>query len=358
MNNSNFTNRRNHSQPYISWKGSSQMRAAALPSNSRPLNNSTVGNLYNINPRFIESRKIRVVHPELQNKHNLRPLPRPLKHWRRQLNPNNMSGTQKVKVSDVMDKPGSYIVSQNKVCSDCLTASNIESYINKDISCSNNCKTRIRNVTYISNNIFTSSKEYLQNRIKTYEQNNKIQKIPNNNYFNPPNDSKSGSQTFYSLYKPSYLNLENQQNNTQSYFLDCSMVTVIYKPTNPEFIKNGAVSSNEYINNKSNITTKNYYYATQLTSDNKNYSTWNIDTIKNTWGSDNLKIPNYTKTICTYRLGNHTKCFYTDPSKIVKNYEKSRKSTRINLQSQNFKITDNNKSCLYKNNIRRGNTCF
>ena len=162
---------------------------------------------------------------------------------------------------------------------DCNTCKGdkIQTYINKP-GC--NCIPRIRNVTRFSDKIYNNSHAYLQSRVKLYDQQLSIQKKPDNKYLElnpeqiyeaiPPTNSKLGSQAFNSIYL--------------SDLSHCSLVTVIYKPTNNEFFKQGSVGGNEYINNL-NIKRIN-----------------NKISVQNTWGINNVAETKFNKIICRRKI--------------------------------------------------------
>ena len=216
-------------QQYLSWKGESnsedrnQTTTSAVPTNSNPVS----------------------ITPNLNQKYTGKA--NPLKHWRKQLIPaqgaKNTSG--KVSVSQVMDRPGgsNHLVSDSLL--DCEPCShNMKNYISKDsqstfdhsFETSDNCWTDTENKkkvtilnparitrpasTIVSKKYYTTSKAYLKSRVKLYEQNQTLSNItPDAPNFNSTNCCAD--------------------NNNQ--------VKVIYKPNNPGFSKEGAVTSSNRI---------------------------------------------------------------------------------------------------------------
>lgn len=215
----------------------------------------------------------------------------PIKHWRKQLMPRDGSGHGKVSVGLVIDRPGgSHLVKKNcsllqKPCSNTIKTY-IDTYDSRSIvpseyagSCSEKnhtgldiyCKTFItpsgcdsapdyggckwtpsrakicnrqritRSAsTIISKNYFTTTKSYLRNRVRLYDQNQTIAPKPGNNYLNnssnppnllPPSNSNNGSQVY------------NSTNCFDNLYCTINPISIIYKPNNPSFSKEGSVSS-------------------------------------------------------------------------------------------------------------------
>lgn len=322
---------------YISWKSPIQMRQSIISSYTRPLNNSNIKDIYTVSPRFIKSRKI------ISSNNNLRPLSRPIKHGRRQIISNIKSNSNKVKIQDVFDKPASYSITNNN-CDKCENATIMDIYINKKIINPDNpcersypCKSRIRNITKISDNICTSTNQYLQSRIKTYEQNKNFHKISNNDYLSPPNNITIGSESFNSLHTPRYLS-SFQNNNvdlSKSYYLNCNIIRVIYKPSNSSFITKDAVSSSTYTKSQTSSNKMNYFIVNHSLSTGESLNTKIINNVSNTWSYYNLITPKKTECVYHTRFGNHTRNFYTDPNKIEKNFLKRKKTITVKLQTNN-----------------------
>ena len=211
-------------QQYISWKGTSTTRNHTT--------NSAVSS--NSNPASIEQNS----NPKYTGKAN------PIKHWRKQLIPAQGIGSGissgKVSVSQVMDRPGGSTLLVNHLSSDCSNCpQNMKNYISKDSQstvehCYRNCITdsdgnkivisnpaRIQRPasTVIDKKYYTTSKSYLKNRVKLYEQNQTL--------------SKSGIQS------PTGFNSTNCCSNGSN----DSTVKVYYNPNNSGFSKEGAVTS-------------------------------------------------------------------------------------------------------------------
>ena len=234
---SNTTN-----QPYITWKGTSTNAITSTFSHPLAQGQSNLSNYTSA------ERKAR-----------------PLKHWRKQLNPNTRTTRRNVSI-DQINKPGGFIylgVSSTD-CPTCNDSSNNTSTFKINIPSSKNNNYTVHKTIYtdtsnniygkcinyhqdlvviksaqtnISNKYFSSTKSYLQSRCKTYQQKLSINKKDGVTYLDAngnllhPSDSPTGPQVF----------------NTSNCPLNCSTetdnVTTIYKKSNRNFSVDGAVSS-------------------------------------------------------------------------------------------------------------------
>ena len=290
---------------------------SAILGNSRPYNNDSSGNDAR-GPGFIPRRYLTATGSNIikngSNRHNqnLSAAPNPIKHWRKQLVPRENSGAGKASVSQIMDRPGgaNYITDTD----DITNINCIKTYIetnNPNPSCKNRCIIKPkRNSISVNDNYHTSTTSYLQNRVKTYDQKMTIQNISGNDYKNPPTHSSTGQQEYYSQYTV----------DQSGCFIDCScVVSVIYKPSNIQFHKEGAISSNVY-------------------TFNLRKKTDNLCVLRNRWGLDNVCPEKYTENnyintninndLCKTKtnniskryksggIGNHTVCFYTPTSEL------------------------------------------
>jgi len=150
--------------------------------------------------------------------------PNPLKHWRKQLMPNNPTSSKQISIDQTLNPSISIVSEQTQNCniiysgviktSTCLGIKTPEGCVggSNNIRRSGNSK--------ISPNYSTSTKQYLQKRGKSFEQNYSIGK-------------KKDAYVYYST-MPSY-----QENGDI-----CK--TVIYKPNNAIFKTQGAVTSAGY----------------------------------------------------------------------------------------------------------------
>ena len=233
--------------------------------------------------------------------------PRPMKHWRRQLNVNGNSGRSATSIS-VVNRPGGTVFRGYNPVNDCACdASGNNQFITFDnkflqapyksikppttiplaTGTNNNkiqnngsvvvgdinnggyeiqtglyntktiCCTKPNNViksavTLLSKSYYSDSKAYLKARCKLYSQKQSIQEIPGNNYgtvTSPayPSDSPNGSQVFKT---------NNCMNPNQTGRV-CKNTT-IYKPSNEQFAKQGAVDNGTRLAKlKYDIITKN-----------------------------------------------------------------------------------------------------
>lgn len=207
-------------QQYISWKGTSSTRNyttnSAVPSNSNPASIQP-----NSNQKFTGKAN-------------------PLKQWRKQLRPAQGVSYRKVSVSQVMDRPGGSTHLVNNQSSDCSNCpQNMKNYISKDSQstvdkCYQNCYTDINGKqvsisnpariqrpasTIINKKYYTTSTAYLKSRVRLYEQNQTL--------------SNRG--------------IESTGYNSTSCCSNDSTIKVYYKPNNPNFSKEGAVTSSNRI---------------------------------------------------------------------------------------------------------------
>lgn len=239
-----FTNVSGNLQPYISWKGKSTY--SVIPKLSKPIiNNSTdVGVPFK---------------------------PRPIKHWRKQLNSTNTTGNSRTSYTITFDKPGSSnYLGINYDCNDNVNKNyiinNISNTKNTIFGDSNNVigpnKKSICIVCNPEKNIIKSgrteklinpvdsqsepkqkynfnTKSYLKSKCALYEQRLTGIKIEGNQYIIPGTNEPA---------QPSNNILGSQVRNT----LDCSSkcnkpIKIIYKPNNSQYGTQGAVSSSSRI---------------------------------------------------------------------------------------------------------------
>jgi hypothetical protein len=231
-------------QEYVSWKGdiANNQFNLVVPTNKRPNANGTGSGA---NPQDFIAPVRR---------------PGPIKHWRKQLDPQGQSGRSKASVANLIDRPGGSIrqAQSDDACKNCDASGNslfAKEYIqtntpyfplpNSDdkVDLSNNPKCLACNpeshvikraTTVLSKNYFSDTNAYLRNRCKTYEQKQLITQDPSNNYFDEngdpawPDESLNGPQVY------NMLNCSNKCGERQ---------TTIYKPNNRPFAKQGATSS-------------------------------------------------------------------------------------------------------------------
>ena len=232
-------------QPYKSWKGNlfevSSTTNSVVPTNSRPRVNGASDD-----PSLFTSAFGRA---------------RPLKQYRKQLQPNPNSGKSRVSYS-AFERPGGsvYLGEENVKChtgdDDCETGI-VKNYIEQQPFCKvcykSNCTSCSVGVTHIIRSGLTDKKDpkqkyyhdrkaYLQSRCLTYQQKLSVNPREGVTYVDsngkplPPSDSYTGSQVF----------------NAQNCGNDCDTGSTkprvtIYKPSNSTFAVQGAVSSGSRI---------------------------------------------------------------------------------------------------------------
>lgn len=200
--------------------------------------------------------------------------PRPIKHWRKQLIPNKITGSSKTNIN-IINTPGGTTNTNYSSTSDCPscdtenTTNLIKTYVphnslksspqyyqanTDDKFADTNLNNRIRcvacnpealviksGIVGLNKKYYTNTNQYLQSRCRTYKQNQIISKISHNKYVDsnnrviPASDSPLGSQVF---------------NATTCYgdsdIVGCTIKT-IYKPSNRTFGVQGAVSSSSRV---------------------------------------------------------------------------------------------------------------
>ena len=203
----------------------------------------------------------------------------PIKHWRRQLAPAGGSTSNRASVSLAMDYPGGATHLERLTTIDCSSCGPLLTTYLKENPALNDCSncTVIRNElsnfqpvtlnnpqriirprssqTKLKKNYYTTGAAYLRSRVKLHEQNQLLSAIPGNTYapagsgagpghdpsmYVPPSNSlTTGSQAFHSTYCIS------DPSACCSTSLDGSFCAtfITYKPSNPVFSVQGAVSS-------------------------------------------------------------------------------------------------------------------
>jgi hypothetical protein len=210
----------------IEWKGFS--KSEAVPMNARPLTNGSW--ILNQNSESISSI------PGIDGNAFL---PRPIKHWRKQLTVDPSIGGTKSRLINI-SAPGSSIYlggNYDRECCDNGGSSIISTIENKNNPCCQTTPIVIKSAsTILSKTYYTDSRAYLRSRCKLYEQKLSTRRIPGNTYFDAsgnelyPNDSKTGPQNYLMRNCANTCDI-NKQPKT------------IYKPNNRNFATQGAVSS-------------------------------------------------------------------------------------------------------------------
>lgn len=194
---------------------------------------------------------------------------RPIKHWRKQLNPIDDAGRGKAGLGMPMDIPGGSVYLGNKTDPNCITCVGTDSFsagikerilttliqtpVPSDsfydpveqrqvcVACNPENNIIKPAITLLNKNYYTDTRSYLQSRCQLYNQKLSTNPKPGVEYINPtthqpinPSDSPNGSQVRL----------------TQNCPKNCSpgsTVTTIYKPNNSQFSVQGAVSSSTRI---------------------------------------------------------------------------------------------------------------
>lgn len=229
----------NRGQQYVPWKGTSTN--SALPSWSRPIQKTS---------KVADGPAFKA---------------RPIKHWRKQLIPTPYSGSGISAVGMPFNKPGSEVFLGRNSSSNCATCSGSNASITKS---SNEAEQTNTIFTYSSDKLFVEEKavcvacnpeanvikpsstllskkyypdraSYFKSRCKTYTQNLSGNQIKGNKYFNGtgtipiwPSDSTTGSQVF---------------STTECCKVSGAPSTLIYKPNNSQYGRQGAVDSSDRI---------------------------------------------------------------------------------------------------------------
>ena len=224
--------------------------------------------------------------------------PNPIRHWRKQLQPEQGKTSRNVGVGQAMDRPsGSNVLTNSgSNCDPLLCQRDLTIYIPKNyvrpldtmncwstesniynptiikkVICDPESKARERSryaSTNLSKKYYTTGKAYLKSRVKLLDQNQTLSKIHNNsysinpnmpvasnNYIPPSNSITSGSQLY------------NSNNSPEDNINNCNQI--IYKPSNYIFAQQGAVSSSSQIARlKYNAIIKNNYLLENIKDEN------------------------------------------------------------------------------------------
>lgn len=325
-------------QSYISWKANSG--AQSIPSNARP---NTNGIWITEQPGGIAEEDGNAF------------LPRPIKHWRKQLVPDSIRGGSNSKNIISLLTPGTVVNSTccnengngngnaTKLISD-ISSEKYNNYFCDDKNggcqeisysdvfydcqngpigkrlCCNPEKNLIRpseTTTPIKDN-YTNTRAYLQSRCKTFNQRLSYYHAPGCEYYSQdgmalyPNDKPNGPQVFMKTDCNT-----NCKETCPSKFITQVNQTTIYKPSNRSFAVQGSVSGGSRILklkndtiNKNGASTNN---AWGLVSTN-----FGVYGTEGQQGSYFVKLkPNAPQ--CFASRGSHTRCFTTITSDIGKN---------------------------------------
>jgi hypothetical protein len=210
----------NLNQPYVTWKNPSTN--SAVPTWSRPLingpgTNNTIG----------DGTSFRA---------------RPIKHWRKQLNPVSGSGSGQSGIGMPNDTPGGAVHLGNAQSLICNTNNGIKESIDKVVTC---CYTKRLNPS-TPTDYHADTNSYLHSRCQTFDQKSSTLPDPNAIYLVDSGKKDSNNNPIYVPAQPSDSSTGSQVRLTQS----CAQakcannrVTTIYKPNNAQYAQQGAVSS-------------------------------------------------------------------------------------------------------------------
>lgn len=230
-------------QPYLTWKGRGLFANSigVTAGNRRPLTNNDASN--NTLQHF--------------------GLPRPIKHYRRGYSigtsPSTTSSTGGHLVSQLIDTPGGYILQENKeknvACNTCQgIAVTSEWEPNTNLSetpspqtqttqfCCNQEKNALKLVrsakTHLNPKYYTSAEKYLRQRCRLFNQ-NQYNYLSNGNPNGKPGAPNTNNNSYKSNCNPNVYNKDEDPLNTTG----CQ--NVVYKPSNYQYAKQGAVSSSD-----------------------------------------------------------------------------------------------------------------
>lgn len=271
-----FTYRGSQLQPYKSWKNTENIAINNIPSWSKE--NTINDNYHSAGFTRTTGNCDESVSTSISYSSGIWDKPRPIKHWRKRLLP-NQSSKSKTGTGIPMDKPGS--VSTNTLANSDLSCDNNENrlveYVNhnkiynsgqlidvsdnfiygKCISCDPQSNMIKPASTKLNKNYYSSSKAYLYAKCKTFDQRNGGPLIDSIKYFDDnkqpiyPSDSNDGTQMRYAN--------------------GCGeKCKIVYKPNNQAFAVQGAVSSSTRIVALKNntITNNNFSFSTAFTQSN------------------------------------------------------------------------------------------
>lgn len=259
---------------YKSWKGDGILSnpVGITSGHIRPLTNNDSGNIFQTGfglPRPMKHyRKGRVI-PTSFDDLNINYESSELINYNLNRNVKSSKGSSlggggggRGLLNELLDNPGSFIVKENTInnetnqlnndCKTCVGTGIISSYYpnntyltdnptanteNKILCCNSQQKARRRAIyasTNIKKNYFTALQQYRHNRCQTFDQKAFNFESPDNINNVKPGSPLALSNTYLSNCQP---NMDSDLSNP----LGCKIS--IYKPSNPQFAKQGAVSS-------------------------------------------------------------------------------------------------------------------
>jgi len=285
-------------QKYVPWKGVS--RNEAVPGNARPITNGSW---------ILEQG-------EQQAEDGNAFLPRPIKHWRRQLNPDKVRGGCSGTVIREVFQPGGTVYLGGKANEENNCCNNEDKIgfklvsdisINKNLDCCKATPVVIKPATtLLSKKYYTTTKAYLKSRCVLYNQKQMINPKPGVDYYGEdgdllyPNNSPNGPQVFLTQNCETNCNENNQP-------------VTIYKPNNRKFANQGAVDSSTRLDrlkldtvNKSGASLRGVFgdSAAQAGAYKANGDTPYFIKSK------------YQPCFHIHRTGHHAKCFHINSSDL------------------------------------------
>lgn len=280
-------------QPYISWKGPSTI--AATSSWSRPFTNITVvaeQEWANANNAGSQSNNI--------TKYGSWNRTRPIKHWRKQLQPIHRSGYSRSSVS-TQDTPGSNVIINSNCCSSANTLqmdispnknNNISEKIlgpNHSTKCIS-CHARIKPTAGVNTVPINSqnpslvppsqkynfdTKSYLRSRNKSYNTNTNGNIKTGIQYASA---SPNGCCVVPIPYSSDNHGSQVRSSMTVTDMNNCNCTDVIIKPNNQQYFQQGAVSSSDRLLRLKYNTVNN-----------------NASSFKTAWGASAASAANYSE---------------------------------------------------------------
>ena len=140
--------------------------------------------------------------------------PNPIKHWRKQLFSNYQSKSSPT--INNLETPNNYVVSEdntNVLYTNIISTTKCDG-VYADGQCRGGTNNIRRTSTILKPNYFSSTKQYLQKRCKTFEQNQTIGKYINDNNYKSTMCYADDSKTKCIVYKPKYIIKNYKQDET------------------------------------------------------------------------------------------------------------------------------------------------
>tara|TARA_B110000971_G_scaffold216053_1_gene250483 strand:+ start:426 stop:1550 length:1125 start_codon:yes stop_codon:yes gene_type:complete len=272
---------------YITWKGRGILSnpVGSTTSHRRPLTNNDSGNVFlsgSFPNRTFGKGRVFIPRP-LKHYRKGRAIPAPIIEPRDPTDPENVHEVKLINynlhrdvyssrgqsisgggglLGDMIDKPGSYIVKENTADENNTSSDNtcggvciVASYSPNNVyltenpepktqtrvfCCNEEYKARKRVVyanTNLKKNYYTTTKSYLQNRCNTFEQKSFNFQTKSDFPLAKPGSALATDNTYFANCYPYVGPNENGPSNP----IGCKLT--VYKPNNPQFAKQGAVSS-------------------------------------------------------------------------------------------------------------------